>query len=156
MDYCKLIPLALFTVTGTNKDDLWHADGSPNFSVMPANISRAIGSDTSIPIWLKVGTPAFGEKHILNRHGHWVNRHNMTVPELVYFKLCQPGNVYCTEKNSKIKVSLTITPSALLVLDLITHTDQPHFSVTTLYHHQGSLDGDRIGRYKGRPKIMQK
>lgn len=150
MDYCKLIPLPLFTVTGTNKDDLWHADGSPNFSVMPENISRAIGSDTSIPIWLKVGTPVFGEKHILQKHGHWVKRHNMTVPELVYFKLSQHGNIYCTEKNSKIKVSLTIAPSALLVLDLIKHTDLPHFSVTTLYHHQGFIDGDIIGRYKGR------
>jgi hypothetical protein len=155
MDYCKLMPLPLFTVTGTNKDDLWHVDGTPHFSVMPANISRAIGSDTSIPIWLKVGTPAFGEKHILGRHGHWVERHNMTVPELVHFKLGHSGNVYCTEKNSKIKVTLPITPSALLVLDLITHTNQPpHFSVTTLYHHQGPLDGKIIGRYKGRPKIM--
>jgi hypothetical protein len=113
--------------------------------------------DTSIPIWLRVGSsPAFGEKHIQDRHGHWVKRHNMTVPELVYFKLGQHGNVYCTEKNSKIKVTLTITPSALLVLDLITHIGQPHFSVTTLYHHQGPLDGRIIGRYKGRPKVTGK
>lgn len=121
---------------------------------MPKNIGSALGFDASLPIWLKVGDPAFGEKHISIRHGHWVKRTNMSVPELIYFKLGHTGNVYCTERNSKIKISLIVAPSALLVLDLMTRTEQPHFSVTTLYHHQGPIDGEVIGRYTGRPKVI--
>lgn len=143
-----------FTVTGNDKNDLWHVDGSPDFAILPAQIIRTIG--ITAPIWLKVGTDAgYGAQHIQAKHYHWVSRQNKTVPELVYFKLGQAGSIYCTEKHSKLKLSLSINPQAVLVLDLYDRCESPHFSVTTLYGLNHRLDGDIIGRYPGREKAIQ-
>jgi hypothetical protein len=137
-----------FKVTGTKKNDLWLINDSPVFAIFPANTIPTIEVD--IPIWLKVGNMVFGEKHIRKNHGHWVNKQKKTVPELVHFKLGQSGSVYCTESDSKLKVNLSLSPSALLILELInSHTEQ-HFSVTSLYFHSGGLDGISLGRYRGR------
>lgn len=115
--------------------------------MFPAGIIQHANGD--LPIRLKVGTSAYGETHISRRHGRWVAMQRLSVPELVYLKLSHSGQVYCTEHRDKVKISMRLNPAALLVLDLITH-GQPHLSVTTLYHHQGPLDGDQIGRYPGR------
>lgn len=143
--------MTIYTPTGTRAQDLWHVDGTPDFGVFPGGIIPDVAG--SVPIWLKVGTSAYGEKHIRMRHGHWVRKHANCVAELVYLKLGHSGQVYCTEDAGKIKISMRLNPSALLVLDLVTKVDQPHMSVTTLYFHQGPLDGDLIGRYPGRPSI---
>jgi len=140
-----------FTNTGTKKNDLWLANGSKNFSILPANTIPSIKTDT--PIWLKVGDKLFGEKHIQKRHYHWVQKNGLSVPELVHLKLGHHGNIYCSESDSKIKVNLALNPSALLILEFI-ESNTPHFSVTTLYYHNGQLDGHKIGRYKGRPLYM--
>jgi len=138
-----------FKTTGTKKNDVWLVDGSPDFAIFPANIISEIEAD--IPIWLKVGDKYFGETHIRTKHGHWVNMNKKTVPELVHFKLGQSGSIYCAETNSKLKISLSITPAALLVLELITSNIEPHLSVTTLYAHPNRQpDGQRLGRYRGR------
>jgi hypothetical protein len=137
-----------FKPTGSQKHDLWLVDASPDFAIFPANIIPSISIDT--PIWLKVGSKQFGETHIREKHGHWVSKQGKTVPELVYFKLGQSGPIYCTESHSKLKISLSITPAALLVLDYNDTHAVPHFSVTTLYNHPHALDGQSIGRYKGR------
>lgn len=138
-----------FKPTGTKKNDVWLVDGSRDFAIFPANIIPDIKADT--PIWLKVGDNYFGETHIRTKHYHWVNIHKKSVPELVHFKLGQSGNIYCTETNSKLKISLSLTPGALLVLELIVSNTDPHFSVITLYAHPNrQLDGQSLGRYRGR------
>jgi len=145
--------MPLFTVTGDDRDDWWCVDGSPNFTILPASIIQTLSINA--PVWLKVGTPDYGVNHILARHSNWVNEHKMSVPELVYLKLGQSGDIYCTERNSKLKLSLAIHPQALVVLDLIKNCDTTHFSVTTIYGHNRGLDGDRIGRYPGRDRAQQ-
>ena len=138
-----------FSQTGSRAQDLWLVDGSPTFGTFPEGILPLYGQ--ALPIWLKVGTSAYGERHIKQRHSHWVRKHAGSVPELVYLKLGHAGQVYCTEEQGKIKVSMRLNPSALLVLNLCTEASEPHLSVTTLYFHQGKLDGDILGRYPGRP-----
>lgn len=139
--------MPLFTPQGNHARHLWLADGSPNFSHFPGGVLA--GLDNPTPIWLRVGTAAYGEVHIHRRHGHWVKRFNKTVPELVYEKLGHSGQIYNTESGSKLKVSLRLSPSALLVLELI-ERGTLHFSVTSLYAHPAHLDGQIIGRYPGR------
>lgn len=140
--------MPIFTVTGKKPTDQWLVDSSPDFSILPANTVPGIHYDR--PIWLKVGNQAYGVTHIGNRHSHWVKLHKMPIPDLVYLKLGHHGQIYCTEVESKLKINLSLHPSALIILDYIPHAKTPHFSVTTMYNHKGYLDGDRIGRYKGR------
>ena len=138
-----------FSTEGSKKDDLWLVDGSPNFAIFPGGIIESISSDA--PILLKVGNQAFGETHIRTKHAQWLAKHQRTVAEMVHFKLGQPGQIYCTENGSKFKINLGIAPSALLVLNFLSHEQiGPHFSVTTLYYHQQRLDGMPLGRYPGR------
>ncbi len=139
--------MPIFTRSGPSPKDCWLVDGSPNFGIFPAGLLAQIDAPTSI--WLKVGNVAFGETHINERHGHWVARQLKTVPQLVFEKLGQPGHIYCTESEKKVKVSLRIAPSSLLVLELV-RASEVHFSVTSLYAHPAQLDGQVMGRYRGR------
>ncbi len=136
-----------FATTGSKKNDLWLINGSKNFSIFPANTIPTIKID--VPVWLKVGDKSFGERHIKERHFRWVAKSGLDIPELVHVKLGHHGNIFCSETDSKIKVNLALHPSALLVLEYIDFPE-PHFSVTTLYYHDGKLDGRHIGRYRGR------
>lgn len=137
-----------FTCQGSQKNDLWLVDNSPDFAIFPANTIPSIKEDT--PVWLKVGNQQFGETHIRIRHSHWLKKlGDKTVPELVFLKLRQSGNIYCTDKGSSFKINLSIAPSSLLVLEYLDNHETPHLSVTTLYYHAGSLDGSHIGRYRG-------
>lgn len=139
--------MPIFTSTGDHHLDLWLVDGSPNFSIFPAGIVPELTTDT--PIRLKVGNPSFGATHI-QKHARWYRQNGFkSAPELVFFKLSQPGMVYCTEKESKIKIMMRLKPSALLVLDFFDKGD-PHLSVTTIYYNNSTLDGELIGRYPGR------
>jgi hypothetical protein len=136
-----------FTRQGDLHWHLWLVDDSPDFAFFPGGI--VAGLDEPTPIRLKVGNAAYGEIHIWKRHGHWVKRTGMDVPALVHEKLGHSGPVYNTESGSKLKVSLRLSPSALLVLELIERGTM-HFSVTSLYAHPAHLDGQIIGRYSGR------
>lgn len=138
----------IFTRTGEKQHDLWLVNGSPEFSVFPGGIVDGI--DSNIPIHLKVGNLSYGEKHIHHRHATWVKKQNFnSVAELVHFKLAQPGEIYCAEKDSKIKIMMRLKPLAIMVMEL-SPRHALHFSVTTLYYHQSTLDGVRLGRYPGR------
>ncbi len=103
-----------------------------------------------VPIRLRVGTIAYGQVHIQKRHGHWVSRMGKSVPEFVYEKLGQPGKIYCTEVDEKVKISIRLSPASLLILSLISDGGQGHFSVTSIYNHPARLDGLVIGRYPGK------
>lgn len=137
-----------FIAQGDHHNDLWLVDNSPVFAIFPGGIVG--GVDSAIPIYLKVGNPSFGETHIKNKHYRWIVQQKFkSVAELVYCKLSQPGYIYCTEVESKLKIMMNLKPSALLVMELLVQPDV-HFSVITIYHHQGALDGQVIGRYPGR------
>lgn len=140
----------IFSCSGEKQHDRWLVNGSPVFSVFPGGIVEGI--DSNIPIFLKVGTPDYGEKHIRKKHAHWVKIQKFnSVAELVYFKLAQPGEIYCTEADKKIKIMMRLNPSAIMVMELF-YRPQLHFSVTTLYYHQNTLDGKKLGRYPGRAR----
>ncbi|MEY4756863.1 MAG: hypothetical protein RJA34_1761 [Pseudomonadota bacterium] len=139
-----------FTSTGTLAHDLWLADGSPDFATFPAGIHSRVPHP--IPIWLKVGTPAYGSVHIMKRHGLWVHKQKKTVAQLVWDKLGQQGRIWTTEKEGKLKINLHWNPSALLILELQDKAEVAHFSVTSLYLKQGVLDGIELGVYPGRPR----
>ncbi len=145
--------MPVFEPTGRKAKDLWLVDGSPDFAHFPGGLADHIPEP--LPIWLRVGTSAYGEVHIRGGHGHWVRRFNKTVPELLYEKLGQPGVIYTAEETAKFKISLRLNPTSLLILHLITHQQQPHFSVTSFYTHPARLDGERLGRYPGRPGSAQ-
>lgn len=137
----------IFTCTGDKHNDLWLVNGSPVFAIFPAGIIENITAD--VPIHLKVGNSAFGARHIEARHYRWLTKQGFaTAHELVHFKLAQPGIVYCTEAENKLKIMMRLRPEAIMVMELL-HKPATHLSVTTLYYHQGSLDGDVLGRYPG-------
>jgi hypothetical protein len=140
--------MSIFTVSGNKHNDLWLVNDSPVFAMFPKGI--VAGIDEDVPIYLKVGEPSYGERHILKRHFRWVTQQKFkSVAELVYCKLGQPGEVYCTEVEAKLKIMMRLKPSAMLVLQLYTKP-LVHFSVTTVYYHQNALDGAMLGRYPGR------
>lgn len=138
----------VFAKTGNQSSCLWLVSDSPEFGVLSGGVA-GIKEDT--PIYLKVGNASYGETHIRNRHFHWVTSQGFdSVPHIVHFKLCQPGEIYSTETDSKLKIVMRLRPSAMLVMELIEnpHDGLPaHLSITTLYFHQGSIDGLRVGRY---------
>ena len=142
--------MPLFTQPGSTPNDLWLADGSPDFAVFPGGLIDQVPQD--VPIWLKVGTPAYGVAHIAQRHAAWIRKQGKPVYELVWDKLGQPGKVLTTEAARKVKINLHLNPSALLILQLEDRSKTVHFSVTSLYLKQGKLDGDELGKYPGRPK----
>jgi len=147
-----LFSVSTFTKTGSRARDRWLVDGSPDFSVLPAGAVPRI--DVDVPIWLYVGTAAYGETHIRGRHWRWVEQTRMEIPQLVYQKLGQPGQIWCTEEQRKLKINLRLNPASLLVMTLF-DGGTPHFSVTTLYPHQSKLDGEHIGRYGGRVRASK-
>ncbi|CAN5443749.1 hypothetical protein BH09PSE6_BH09PSE6_07280 [soil metagenome] len=67
---------------------------------------------------------------------------------MLQLKLAQRGDIYCTETDNKLKLSLKVAPSALVVLQL-EERSTPYFSVTTTYFRTGPMDGKLMGRYGG-------
>jgi len=136
-----------FIAQGDHHNNLWLVDNTPVFATFPGGIVDNIPQDT--PIYLKVGNKAFGAKHIEEKHARWLEKQGFsTAHELVYFKLKQAGSVYCTESETKIKIMMRLRPEAILVMEFF-ERPHPHLSITTIYYHQGALDGEIIGRYPG-------
>jgi hypothetical protein len=69
-----------------------------------------------------------------------------SVPELVWRKCRQSGVLYSTEDAKKGKIWMPIQPSALMILSYVPR--EKCWTVVSLYFHEGSLDGEQIGRYK--------
>lgn len=140
--------MSIFTQTGHQENDFWLVDGQQEFAKFPANVIEGITDP--LPIFLKVGNSKFGAKHIAERHAHWVKRHASSVQELVYLKLGQPGAIYSSEQDSKLKICLRLNPDSLLVLNLFDRVEMPHFSVTSIYAMPSAIDGMRLGKFPGR------
>lgn len=148
--------MATFTKTGEQATDFWLADGSETFSIFPANTVKAFPRD--IPIKLHVGNSSYGQIHT---EKHWTVKGagNRTIPQLIHFKLGQSGNVYMTEVQRKMKITLGVVPGGLMILEHRNLHDagkliDEYFSVITFYQHRSQIDGDKIGRYQGRPRIF--
>lgn len=54
--------MPVFEPTGRKAKDLWLVDGSPDFAHFPGGLADHIPEP--LPIWLRVGTSAYGEVHI--------------------------------------------------------------------------------------------
>lgn len=147
--------MAIFTKSGNEPENFWLVDGSPDFSIMPANTMSMFPEQ--LPIRLHVGDKSYGQVHT---EKHWDSKKagRRTVPELIHHKLGQGGMIYCTEKDSKIKITMNLTPGGLLVME---HRYQKngyqreyYFSVTTFYGPmRRAVDGQVIGRYEGRKRL---
>jgi hypothetical protein len=125
----------------------WTVDGSTDFGIMPAGIIPGVSGP--VPIKFQSGNRKWGAMHIQERHGTWLQKYTHTPASMVHAKLAQSGSVFTTEEADKTKVSLTLSPSALLILRYI-----PQFqflTVVSVYAKAGKLDGTYLGRYKGPP-----
>jgi hypothetical protein len=134
--------MPVFSCTGTKWHDLWQVDGSNELAWFPGGVVAEFPEPA--PIRLHVGNAAFGQIHIQNRHGHWVSRSRLSVPELVWNKLQSPGSIYSTVVDQRFNLSLRLTPQSLIVLQW----RGDYFSVVSLYAHPSPLDGQWLGRYK--------
>lgn len=119
------------------------ADGSPDFGRIPIAVPGI--SDAPAAIRLQRGDITFGAHHIDQKHGHWVKANAASVPELVWRKCRQSGVLYSTEDVKKGKIWMPIQPSALMILSYV--PSEKFWTVVSLYFHEGSLDGQQIGRY---------
>lgn len=138
--------MPVFTCTGTQKHDLWLVDGSKDFAWFPGGIVPEFPID--LPIRLHVGDNLFGDVHITKKHGHWVSKVGLPVPELVWKKLQTGGFIYSAEKEQRLNFSLRISPDSLMVLDWRSVKAEAYFSVVTLYAHPSKVDGMVLGRYR--------
>ena len=134
-----------FRETGGKAHDFILVDDKIDWALIPAGTFE--GFDVDLPIRLQVGNPAFGKQHIIKRHSRWLDKHQKSVEEMLFEKLGSSGQVWTTEEDDKIKIMMSVAPDAVLVLKLIHTKTDSFFSVTTIYHKRGSVDGSRIGRY---------
>lgn len=146
----------MFTKEGDKWFHHWLINGQRDFALIPAGVMR--GFDVDLPVRLQNGNPySFGYTHIEKRM-KWVKSISEGIPELIYAKLGQSGQVWSTELESKIKIVMQLAPEAMLVLTEQDRTRQGgdrYLSVTTIYNPRGSahLDGELIGRYQSEFRI---
>lgn len=144
----------VFTQQGNKWFDFWLINGQTNFALIPPNVIpeyKIEGFDNACAASVRLQNgkkPSFGYEHILFKHGAWAKKLASSIPELIYIKLGQSGDIYLTEHQNKVKILLRVNPSALMVLNYIEKGN--FFSVVTLYNQRSSvLDGEKIGRYLG-------
>jgi hypothetical protein len=141
-----------------NPFDFWAAGPYAYLGVAPGGIINA--SPRPSPIALFYGehnystNNGWGSSHIMAKHGIFLNRTakkygmpQTDVAEIIWRKLQSSGNLYHTESNNKFKISLTISPESLLLMNWIERLRV--FSVITIYAHPRQLDGQRLARYTG-------
>lgn len=142
------------TSTGRgNQYDFWLLSQQKDWAVIPSGVVK--GFDEDLPIRLQTGNVTWGKVHIERRHGHWLQRLDRSLFQLLYEKLGQPGQFYSTEEDNKIKIAMRLAPDALLVLRYI-HNQRygPFFTVTTLYQLSHAIDGQNIGRYLSEFRVL--
>ena len=134
-----------YTGTGTHKFDFWEINGNRDWAVIPAG--TMVNFDEDLPIRLQVGHRGFGQIHIEHRHGHWLKKIKKSLQEALSFKLSQPGTIYTTEENNKIKIMMRVNPDSLLVLRYTENKAGNFLTVVSLYFKNERVDGENIGRY---------
>jgi len=128
-----------------NKLDFYSRNGVTDLAIIPGGTHPDQPADA--PVRLQRGDFGWGAIHIATKHGHWLDKNNLQVHEMVWFKLQQAGGIYNTEEEDKLKISLRISPSALLILRFIPR--HGFFTVVSLFLHPNGLDGEHIGHYPG-------
>lgn len=136
----------VFSQTGSKKRDFWLIDGQKDWAIIPNGTINGFNQD--LPVRLQVGDLSWGQKHIDNKHRHWLEKLNKSLADTLYLKLGQSGQIYSTEDDCKIKIMMYINPGALLVLRHVQDDkDGDFFTVVTLYKQNKRLDGESLGRY---------
>lgn len=128
-----------------NKYDFFACDGNDEFGVFPAGLVE--GFDDPTPIKLQRGDRSWGARHIAIKHGVWLDKSKLEVHEMVWRKLREGGAIYSAESDDKLKLSLRISPTALLILRYI--SAQQFFTVVSVYAHPYELDGTKLNRWPG-------
>jgi hypothetical protein len=118
-------------------------NGAPDFGLISGGVKGI--TDQDAPIRLQRGDTLFGAAHIEEKHGHWVKTTKLSVPGLDWTKCRQTGSIYSTEQTTKGKIWMPLAPSDLMVLQYV--AGKNYWAVISLYFHEGTLDGDLIGRY---------
>jgi hypothetical protein len=131
--------------------DFYTSAGERDIGIFPGQLIPEVPD--SIPVCLQRGDRSWGGIHIATKHGHWLDGQKLDVHEMVWLKLRQPGSIYSTESDGKLKISLRIHPSALLILRLIRGASGKSalgdfMTVVSVYFHPKSLDGKRIAAYQ--------
>ena len=137
-----------FTKTGTERSnlfDFWLVDNRKDWAIIPSGTIRGLSVD--MPIRLQTGEFSWGKTHIEKKHGYELKQLGMTVFELLYKKLGQPGSFYSSEEENKIKLVMRLAPDTLVILRQIETRHEEFFTVTTMYRIPRSIDGSEIGRY---------
>lgn len=126
-----------FTSSGDTADDFWLADGSRNFSILPAN--TITGWTIDLPLRLHIGVKeAYGrlhmEKHLIQFHDRW----SRSIPELIYHKLGHSAAIFTTDKQTKMKLQFGTTFKAILIVerrykDLDDGTRDEYLSMVSFY-----------------------
>lgn len=129
-----------------NSYDFYEFGGCDEFAIFPGGLIE--GFDDPTPIKLQRGDMSWGARHIATKHSAWLTKNKLEVHELVWRKLREPGNIYSTEDASKLKLSLRISPTSLLVLRYF--EAKRFFTVVSAYVHPSQLDGLHLGRWPGR------
>lgn len=133
-------------------DDFWTINNSIAFGMMPGGIINGINDP--LPICLQRGQPTWGSVHISKRHGRFITQNSVGsppghgVPWLIWKKMGQSGAIWTTEDDGKLKIALSLSPNALLLLKYNAGA-VPFFGITTIYPNPSRLDGQNIGRYQG-------
>lgn len=117
-----------------------------DIGIFPAGLVAQVPD--ALPVRLQRGDRLWGGLHIATKHGHWLDKQRLDVHEMVWLKLRQQGSVYTTEIEGKLKISLKIHPSALLVLRLIETANESFMTVVSVYFHPNSLDGTFLSSYQ--------
>ncbi|MCP4702650.1 MAG: hypothetical protein GY862_38185 [Gammaproteobacteria bacterium] len=143
--------MAEFEPSGSRKRDCWLVNDSIDWAVIPSGTIDGFCQD--MPVRLQIGDPSWGQRHIENKHGHWLRKLGKSVAEVLYIKLGQPGQIYSTEQGNKIKIIMRINPDSLLILRHAHQKNTNFFTVTSLYKYNGHLDGENIGRYLSRFRV---
>jgi hypothetical protein len=136
--------MPVFSTTGSRRIDLWLVDGSPEFGWLSMTYVGLVAE--LAPIHLKVGDCSFGQLHIEQRHGHWVNKLKTTVPELVWSKLQRPAQIYGVTPLGRFVFSFRFSPEAVMIIEW--RVKESCYSVVTLYSHPQKIDGRHLGRYR--------
>lgn len=132
-----------------NKYDYYTHNGLIDLAIIPGGTHPDQPDDA--PVRLQRGDFGWGAIHIAKDHGHWLDKNKMQVHEMVWTKLQHAGGIYNTEDDNKLKISLRISPSALLILRFIPR--YCFYTVVSLYLHPNGLDGEHIGHYPGNGKL---
>lgn len=124
--------------------DQWLVNGSQAFGWISGDTHPAIAEDT--PIYLFHGNRRdYGAAHI-EKHKNFWKRYATSAPAWVWLKCQQSGRIFITsEQDRKIKLHLSLSPSALLVLEY--REEHCCFSVVSLHPKPSFNDGTIVGRY---------